>query len=380
MLMKHSHFFLSLLAISLLYCDSRKDFTYQSIAASSTNYSHAKARVHPSDSIIAEITEVPNFCQAQQEFTLYKQTKVTINAIGEGISLYFKNSSIPYYSNDAIEIMFDLDNSKSTFFDLKGNDRLYAFVWSLKKIFGYNIATDKLEFQQSDPDENTYIFEFKFPWKTLNYINPKVGKEIGFDVTVADNDGNLRDGLKIWAAPNNEGHRNTSLLGTLILNESSTKPMPESKYAIANFTKKSIRIDGEEDNAYMTSKFNDIKNIIISPIDNNDDLSAGFKALWDKNNLYLLIKVNDDVKNVTSIMYDYAYLQDTLGRIVWTMNMKKTSHAGGAMKNRIVRTDTILSPGKYFLKYKSDKNHAWNSWDDLPPSISFYGVKLIKNE
>jgi tetratricopeptide (TPR) repeat protein len=54
-------------------------------------------------------------------------------------------------------------------------------------------------------------------------------------------------------------------------------------------------IDGNEDDLWSAAPKYKIANVIYSPLSSPNDLSADFKALWDENNLYLLVDVTDDV-------------------------------------------------------------------------------------
>jgi hypothetical protein len=54
-------------------------------------------------------------------------------------------------------------------------------------------------------------------------------------------------------------------------------------------------IDGNEDDVWSAAPKYKIANVIYSPLSSPNDLSADFRALWDENNLYLLVDVTDDV-------------------------------------------------------------------------------------
>lgn len=71
---------------------------------------------------------------------------------------------------------------------------------------------------------------------------------------------------------------------------------------------------------------------------------------------------------------DYGWIENEKGKLVWEMQNKQHEHAGGAAKNQRVSEAITLDPGTYFLKYKSDGGHAFNSWDDLPPDDMDWGI------
>ena len=67
-------------------------------------------------------------------------------------------------------------------------------------------------------------------------------------------------------------------------------------------------------------------------------------------------------------MYDYAYIIDLeSGRDVWEMRYRRSDHAGGADKNRMVRDDIKLGPGEYEVVYESDGSHSFGRWNASPP-------------
>jgi hypothetical protein len=67
-------------------------------------------------------------------------------------------------------------------------------------------------------------------------------------------------------------------------------------------------------------------------------------------------------------MYDYGYLRDLdRGETIWRMEFDETVHAGGASKNRMVRTNMRLAAGRYELVYESDGSHSFEGWNDRRP-------------
>ena len=78
-------------------------------------------------------------------------------------------------------------------------------------------------------------------------------------------------------------------------------------------------------------------------------------------------------------MFDYGWIEDVdKGSRVWEMQEAKTTHAGGAGKNRKVDVVITLPAGNYKLRYKSDDSHAFDHWNSMPPDINFWGIAVHK--
>ena len=78
-------------------------------------------------------------------------------------------------------------------------------------------------------------------------------------------------------------------------------------------------------------------------------------------------------------MFDYGWIENTdKGLPVWEMQEPKTTHAGGAGKNRKVDIVITLPAGSYKLRYKSDDSHAFDHWNSLPPDINFWGIAVYR--
>ncbi len=61
-------------------------------------------------------------------------------------------------------------------------------------------------------------------------------------------------------------------------------------------------IDGNEDDIWSTAPLYKIASVLYSPPSSPDDLSADFRAMWDENNLYMLVDVTDDnLKNDSGV-------------------------------------------------------------------------------
>jgi len=70
-------------------------------------------------------------------------------------------------------------------------------------------------------------------------------------------------------------------------------------------------------------------------------------------------------------MYDYGWITDAqTGRFVWKMSYNKTSHAGGARKNREIEDIIDLKPGSYITHYQTDGSHSYDDWNMRRPRDS----------
>lgn len=80
-------------------------------------------------------------------------------------------------------------------------------------------------------------------------------------------------------------------------------------------------------------------------------------------------------------MYDYGWIENAAGTVVWRMQYDRTEHAGGASKNR--RADEViqLPAGEYVLRYRSDGSHAFGDWNADPPDDPLrWGVTVVRAE
>jgi hypothetical protein len=78
-------------------------------------------------------------------------------------------------------------------------------------------------------------------------------------------------------------------------------------------------------------------------------------------------------------MYDYGWLEDAGGRIVWEMTYRMTEGAGGAAKNRLYEGTLILDPGRYVVHYKSDGSHSFPDWNASPPADpEGWGIQITR--
>jgi hypothetical protein len=69
------------------------------------------------------------------------------------------------------------------------------------------------------------------------------------------------------------------------------------------------------------------------------------------------------------MMYDYGWIVNRQsGSIIWEMTYRKTQHAGGAAKNRVVDDVIMLDKGEYEAHYVTDGSHSYPRWNAGAPS------------
>jgi hypothetical protein len=104
----------------------------------------------------------------------------------------------------------------------------------------------------------------------------------------------------------------------------------------------------------------------------NEDKTVAFKL--DREQQVRIFSIGE---GQAGQMYDYGWIENAdKGGSVWEMKEGKTSHAGGAGKNRKVDEVITLPAGNYKLRYKSDDSHAFDHWNSLPPDVNFWGIAI----
>jgi hypothetical protein len=126
----------------------------------------------------------------------------------------FNDSGASWWEDDVIEIFIDGDNSKGTAYD-GANDFQLGFRWNDPVIHvGSNSVTRTtgITFTQTASSLKVTI-----PWTTIG-VTPAIGRTIGIDVQVDDDDnGGTRDAQLTSFATNTTAFQNPSVFGTVYL-------------------------------------------------------------------------------------------------------------------------------------------------------------------
>ncbi len=78
-------------------------------------------------------------------------------------------------------------------------------------------------------------------------------------------------------------------------------------------------------------------------------------------------------------MYDYGWIEDQHGNVVWKAEYRHTRPGGGSIKNVVIDTTINLKPGTYTVHYKTDGSHSFGHWNDDPPNDpEYWGIGVWK--
>ena len=126
-----------------------------------------------------------------------------------------------------------------------------------------------------------------------------------------------------------------------------------------------IWVDSEKDlgNVIAFKEVDIIKPIIELTHIRDDELVSQGISLDKSMDLQILC-----IGEGTREMVDYGWIIDADSRdIVWKMKWRKTKHAGGGEKNRIIDEIVSFKKGKYIVSYQTDDSHSFRDWNTTPP-------------
>ncbi len=131
--------------------------------------------------------------------------------------VFIADSPMPW-DDDCIEVFIDADGSTGQQYDGQ-ND--FHFIFNLKDnqfAMGKNSpAGQPVISHKVIRGDKAKILQLVIPWNAL-HVQPQVGKTLGFDVHVDDDDdGDKRDGKLAWQARQDEAWRNPSVSGRIVL-------------------------------------------------------------------------------------------------------------------------------------------------------------------
>ncbi len=325
---------------------------------------------------LAIIKDATDYVRIRKSFTLDNNSKITVFAAGE----FTKELTLSPWEYDNVEMFFDLNHERGLGFNSGADDRQYRYNYDFPGITGNAPTFDSILLVQYDASPTQFNFEIAIPWNILfnsDSIKPKVNQLMGFDIAIADNDAEVREGSLAWHSKLNETPwSNTSTYGTMILANSAGNRDDTLCYAIAALNP--VGLDGQNKGEWNNIPRYPIDNEFMEGITGPDDQSGWFRTQWDEKNLYFLVEVQDDVKRLMDKSGDYGWITSAKGDTVWMMKEEHCMHAGGSISNKYVYTTIPLKAGNYTLHYQSNQTHSYGRWVNERPKLSFYGIALYR--
>lgn len=308
-----------------------------------------------------QIINMGNNTHLVRSFTIREPQKIQIYAVGETLFGMSQSDKRFLLKSDDINLHI-------------GKLHINLFKGMQKSLLNKrNIA---LSFSIKDPE---LLCEVQIPWSNLGIKKPTYDMEIGFNVTVGDNDnGYFQKSVIAWRA--NTNHESGKLKLSRRINQNFND---RCIFSINN----TIKVDGKIGKEWLKNKEVALKEVVHGKVKDSLDLSSSIRSSWDDKYLYFLIRVTDlnfkwikdEERKNRNTFVDQGYIKDEKGNIVWEMNAITSLHAGGAYKNQKTDTSLYLLPGRYTVSYITDESHSFMHWDSLPPSTPFYGIVLYDN-
>ena len=188
---------------------------------------------------------------------------------------------------DGVRLYFDPNNAAGDTID--ADDVIISVDYGADTYSGSGSGGDFLGQASSRVRDGGYAIEVAVPWSQLGIV-PTDSLRFGFDVQIVDTDADDEDPASTiaWAASRVGADTLPALLGELQLIEVAAPPR------IAG-TRETITVDGVRDSIYATAVTYVLGNEVQPGIEDEDDFSGNWTALWDSSGIYFLVDITDDV-------------------------------------------------------------------------------------
>jgi len=340
---------------------------------------------------LVRLVNMPTYTELEDSFNLTKDGKVQVYAVGELIYNLAEGPRQRFFKGDDITLFFKVpdDENSGTF-----SQKKFYLSWSEAKGRKGRATLEKegilLEGSQYTDSINKrfrginggYRAEIKIPWRSLsNKFIPQKGAEIGFDIVIGDTDDEYgQKAAMAWSSGDPETSK-----GKISLSAPGKAVASDDPYRICALPGH-IQVDSILDKAWASLPGYAVSNVIFGIVKDRYDLSACVKAIWDKDNLYLMLDIMDNnrrriwQKNIRQMQtfLDYGWIENAKGGKIWEMNALDSKYAGGAFKNQYIDTLLSLKKGTYIVRYISDESHSYGNWNAAPPETPFYGIVVYQ--
>lgn len=131
-------------------------------------------------------------------------------------------------------------------------------------------------------------------------------------------------------------------------------------------------------NAVDLFEYEEIRNVVVAikRVGDDEHLQEGFTL---KRPAAVRIYAFGEKSHSRRELADYGYLMDARTREkVWTMDVDRSLHAGGATKNVCVDEVVTLPAGSYLVSYTTDDSHSYDDWNAKAPfDQENYGITVM---
>jgi len=115
--------------------------------------------------------------------------------------------------------------------------------------------------------------------------------------------------------------------------------------------------------------------INLTGIGNDEEARQSFKL--DKSQKVRIFAIGE---GTSGEMNDYAWIENADNDdVIWEMTYRKTRHAGGAKKNRMVDTRIYLDKGEYNVYFLTDGSHSFPEFNASRPDYpQKWGITITR--
>ncbi len=303
---------------------------------------------------LSSITYVPNNSSISKRFLVPFDQDIRIVSVGQVVQ--DKTPTKRIYGRDFIEVSF---YGKE---EIDEDERSIRFYYSRNDSIRQH--TDQMDVYYSFEDNQHlgYVLKTAIPWTYIDVI-PNEGLSFLMNIAVSDSDA---DPAKTESRI--EWFKSKSQLMPLVLNNSWQINVDSAQYHNNTFQcltncKRNIYWSGLEKKTIAQLTFGERQS--------EHDNAASFKLLWDKEYLYLMVNVSDQVKQHPGfITTDYAQIiEEDNNELIWQAVGRKMDNFPEYIDSATIN----FKAGSYLLKYISNHSYAI---DDMVPSYSGYGITL----
>jgi hypothetical protein len=277
-------------------------------------------------------------------------------------------SNTQWWENDAIQIYIDGGNERNIDYD--ENDLRFTYTLNdpgITDVYNPNTSTNfaisdfsNCQFTSAS-SSNGYIYEILLSGTDLSnhlQLNLNDQAEFGMDIILQDNDSGVTDHVLLWNNPgNNDYWLNPCYWGTTKL----TNIIAESEVMLIPKTPVMPTIDGDMEDVWYFAARDSLKRLQLgtgfSP-DSPEDFSGEYRILWDDNNIYLFISVNDDIVNTNNPAY---WFNDMVQLFIDGNNDKNSEYDNNdVLFSYVYNDDGLTDVGSFNSSYNYETNDFSN--------------------